>query len=146
MDDYFFLEPLIVQRLIEGLGSLVDGVYTARDLSSLMEGRVETPAVYVLFDREVVPGADGMRAGNAQVVDQYWQVVLAVRVYDSRAGGREEAGPLLAMINRWLMGWLPHPRCQPLRKVSAPGAHYDDSGLNLYSLTFVCRMVMTGQE
>lgn len=147
MDDYFFLEPALIQRLTERLGDLVDGVYSRRNLAALLEGRVETPAVYVLFDREVVPAGDGSRAGAQQVVEQYWQVVLADRSYgDILAGGRGEAGPVLARINQALQGWQP-PVAQtfPLRKISSPGATYDDSGLNLFSLSYACRLVMTGQ-
>ncbi|MEO5341068.1 MAG: hypothetical protein H7837_11235 [Magnetococcus sp. MYC-9] len=142
MNDLFAAQGLLIDRLSSQLPALrlVKGV---RELATLHERPGTTPAAYVLYDGQDMR----MGAGQAQVVDQRWLVVLVVRSrrelapVPAEGGERQEAGPLLIQLCRALLGWKPDAEHGPLALAQGPNPTFRD-GFGFYTLRFVTRLTI----
>ncbi|MBF0296681.1 MAG: DUF1834 domain-containing protein [Magnetococcales bacterium] len=141
MYDLFAAEPLILERLRQQMTAprLVQGM---RDREAVYTRTAVAPALYLVCDGQETR----MGAGNEQVVDQAWLVVLAVRnarESDTGRAEREEAGPLLGDLARALLGWRPGPDHGPLRMAAAPGPVFGQ-GMAFFAMRFVTRLLLRG--
>lgn len=128
-DDYLALESLIVDRLMKETTMPDRHVLTAPDIEQVEEEQQTTPAYHVIYAGDRAPSAGGTAAASrAQVVEQLWLVVVAVRnVRDVRRGkaARELAGPWVTELINALQGWQPGQDYNELRRdLSAPPAAY----------------------
>lgn len=139
MNDLFAAQPLIIAHLTDQVTGvrLVQGI---RDLSALHERPGTTPAAYVMYDGQELR----MGAGQAQVVDQKWLIMVVTRhVRDTiqPSGERQEAGPLLIHVCRALLGWRPGSEYGAFSLVNAPNPSFRD-GFGYYSLRFITRLTI----
>jgi len=128
--DYLALEDLIVARLQAETAMPDRQVLTAPDIEEVEEQQQTTPAYHVIYagDR-AAGGARGVAANaRAQVVEQLWLVVVAVKnVRKVRRGkaAREDAGPWVTEAIAALQGWKPASGYSHVqRDLSAPPAAY----------------------
>ncbi|MBF0401474.1 MAG: hypothetical protein HQL90_11975 [Magnetococcales bacterium] len=139
MNDLFAAQRLIINQLTAQVPG-VRQVQGIRELAALHERPGTTPAAYVMYDGQELR----MGAGQAQVVDQKWLVVLVTRhVRDNthHNNERQEAGPLLVHVCRTLLGWQPGPDYGALSLIPAPNPSFRD-GFGFYSLRFSTRITL----
>jgi hypothetical protein len=123
IDNFLFLEPLIVARLQEHLPSDVQ-VLTAPALADMAEAGRRLPAVFVVYDGyQVAEDNPGFLT-----VTQTWVTWAAVRNSANLREGapaREDAGSLLHQMRVALSRWKPEG-AKPLRLSAAPNPIYTD--------------------
>jgi hypothetical protein len=142
-DDYLFCGPLIIQRLKEQVPGLVE-VLGAKELASIQDDAPVCPAAYVIYSGDApgtTPAATGGIIRQVQSVSQFWAILLAVQLADSRGLGddvNEVAGPWLAKIMGALRGWVPVPGITtPLaRAATALQPMFGDDGYAYYPVVF----------
>ncbi|AXY41600.1 hypothetical protein [Halomonas sp. JS92-SW72] len=138
--DYLVAGGRIIQRLEDLLEDLEElKVLSAADLAEVAEQAQHTPAVFVLYAGDVVPGGAATDQGDYHVLRQRWLVVLAVRSPRKQMGGqsvRDAAGPILSRTLQALSGWRPGPGFGPLVRVNAPAPAYRRGGYGYFPLQF----------
>jgi len=115
MDDYLFLQPLLMERV----KACVPGLAHIGSAASLAEAQAQSaasPACWIIYLGEDV--TDGARAKHP--VKQHWAVVLTL-AYPQEG----QAGPLLGRLINALTGWTPaasngavEKACSPLKRTS----------------------------
>lgn len=132
LSDYLAASALIVDRLRDTVPGLRH-VGAQTGLTALEQNTLAAPAVFVIYDGDRLGATAGYRA--AQIVQQSWLVVLAVRNVADHASARNEAGELLAQILTALTGWEPSADHGPLVREPAPRPEYSP-GFGVYPLAF----------
>lgn len=145
MDDYLFLEDLLVTRIQEQVAGLaiVEGI---ADLASVDQASIGTPAVFVVYlGDEIAQGAAHQGGSRAiQTVTQNWAVVLCVSYGDSTGdgyGARRIAGPLLGELLKACTGWTPDAGVKPLSRAALQAPVSYDDGVFYYPLVFQANFV-----
>lgn len=127
--DHLMLEPLIVDRLIEGLGNSVRQVATRKQLADVLEAQQVDPAVHVIYAGDRIPtGAnDRGNGGVPQKVSQQWLTVVAVRNAATQSSGqavRADAGPLITQVKQLMAGWQPDDQFTAFKRAQPPAPAY----------------------
>ncbi|MBF0445038.1 MAG: hypothetical protein HQL68_05570 [Magnetococcales bacterium] len=141
MSNYFAAESLILNQL-QSLGNDFKLISTGRSLKELFNHPGPTPALYLIYDGQ----EPFMGAGQEQVIDQQWLLVVVVRCARETTAGafeRLEAGPLINKLFTTLLGWQPHNEFGPLTLKTAPGSVYNN-GYGYYPVCFSTRFTLRG--
>lgn len=121
MNNYFYLEALIKERLINRVTQINPGsIFSAADLEGVKEAAQVTPALHVIFfDDEPGNTAD---LEYMQKVTQLWAVVLVTKNVRNVTGeaARDTAGAVILNLLQALQGWVPDEGFSPLRRRKAP--------------------------
>jgi len=114
MDDYLFLQPLLIERVKACVPGLAH-IGSASSLSEAQDNTAASPTCWIIYLGEDI--TDGARAKHP--VKQHWAAVLTL-AYPKQG----EAGPLLGKLINALTGWIPEnagqkePACSPLERTS----------------------------
>jgi hypothetical protein len=141
--DYLSASNLIIDRIRAAVPGVVS-VLPARDLANVVESTLQSPSVFVVYDGDRLSDTGGR--GQAQVIQQRWLVVLAVRnarQADGGAGLAADAGPLITDLLQALQGWQPSPDFRPLIRVASPKPGYSPA-FAYYPLAFECQIFTLG--
>ncbi|MFT0211829.1 hypothetical protein VQ643_04335 [Pseudomonas sp. F1_0610] len=144
MDDYLFLEDLLIARIQQQVPELtVQGI---ADLADVDQSALSTPSAFVVYLGDWVPQGASHQGGQKtiQTVTQNWAVVLCVSYGDSAGdgyGARRLAGPYLGQLLATLTGWKPAQDVAPLVRAAqqAPTDYID--GYFYYPLVFQANFV-----
>ncbi len=135
LEDWFSAGNLIATRLEEQIPELgpVREIAALGDIGGLT---LNPPSAFVCWAGDSF--ADTSGKGEAQIVQQKWHVVLAVRSAFEAAHGKgviSLAGPLVSRILQSLSGWNPSPQHRPLHRVESIESG-SAAGFAYYPLTF----------
>jgi hypothetical protein len=141
MSNYFAAESLIINQL-QSLEADFKLISTGRSLKELFNHPSPTPALYLLYDGH----KPLMGAGQEQVIDQQWMLVVVVRCARQTTAGayeRLEAGPLINKLFTTLIGWQPNSEFGPLTLKTAPSPVYNN-GYGYYPMCFSTQLTLRG--
>jgi len=138
--DYLFLEPLLIDRVINEVSGLVQ-VSGLPNLQALEDMQQPSPAVYVIYLGDAIRANAGAQGGakKIQQVEQHWAFVLALSVADGTGDGdaaRRMAGPLLGSMINVLTGWRPDDQVAPLARTSRQALAQYHNGFYYYPMIF----------
>jgi len=110
MDDYLFLQPLLIERVKSQVPGLAH-IGSASSLAEAQDNTAASPSVWIIYLGEDI--TDGARAKHP--VKQHWAALLTLAY--PKAG---QAGPLLGQLINALTGWTPAATGQPAEKACSP--------------------------
>lgn len=119
--DYFFLGPLLQQRLQAVLPGIP--VEVCEHPSQVLQADKREQVLMVMWagDR-VIDNEDGRSSGGrSQALEQRWLVMLARNDVSKQASTRiAAAGPTLSKVHKALSGWTPEGAARPMKRMNAP--------------------------
>ena len=143
LQDYFAAESPIVEQLKASVTQVSGRVYTFSDVNNIEESQKNfESALHVLHggDKLGRSGSDG----RAQVFDQVWIVVVAVRNARDQTSGallRDVAGPIICEVLRALQGFKPSDYHGELHRFETIEPVYK-AGFAFFPLAFTTRMTI----
>ena len=146
VDDYFYLEPLIISRLQSALPDLP--ILSSKDLSTLQDRTQPNVAIHVMYAGDNIQDDAALRHSSLtgtnyhqQKVLQYWMIVLAIRnVRDGNTSTgtplQLDAGQLLIAVIKALGGWKPDDALDYLTRSKGNNSPTYHNGFAYYPLRF----------
>lgn len=146
-DNFLWLEPLLIQRLTDQLGSLMPKVKVLRaaDLEGVMEEKQVTPAVHLVYRGYRV--AQNNHGNDTARIEQIWLAIVATRNMKAMRTGeaaRADAGVIAQRVLKALMGYSAPGTSKPLRLAEAPEAGFN-AGFQYLPLGFVAELAVTNK-
>lgn len=134
---FFDAQELVIQRLQATVPSL-GFVGGSRNMKEVFARQVPFPAALVLFNKYKPLKKQTAAFGAFQAIEQVIEVVIVddnQDDYESGAGARIEAGPIVLQVMQALMGWIPSPAHTNLHLEQGAQAAYV-GGLAYFPLAF----------
>ena len=143
--DYLAAEGLIKERLQDQVDQVPDqNVLSATDLDGVKEKQQATPALHVIYagDKVQTGRSGSSRKGKSQIIDQYWQVTVAVRNVSDKSGehAREDASPIILALLDALQGHKLGQTYSELQRLNSPYKPTCRNGFAYFSFLFSTRM------
>ena len=136
VDDYFSVEPLIVDRLNGRVADVT--IRSSWGMPKIQETPDLPPAVLVLLEADL-PGEINLFGDNstAQKVEQTWTCIVVVN------DAKNNAGPLISQVIQAMNGWQPAGTTfSPFKRVkSALTPEYSPNGVYYFPLAFATQFV-----
>jgi len=110
MDDYLFLQPLLIERVKACVPGLAH-IGSAANLAEAQDNTAASPSVWIIYLGEDI--SDAARAKHP--VKQHWAALLTL-AYPKQG----QAGPLLGQLINALTGWIPAAAGQPPETACSP--------------------------
>jgi len=145
IEDWLSAGGAIVARLVAEVAELRQ-VTTLASLSEIEAVTIQSPSAFVVWHEDAI--GDATAQGAAQIVSQRWLVVVAVRSArdaGTGAGVLAEAGPIVTMALKALMGWQPSAAHRPLARVAAPRPGFSGA-FGYFPLAFETRIAFDARE
>ncbi|MFG7161935.1 hypothetical protein ACGYU5_15165 [Burkholderia pseudomallei] len=123
---FFDIEALVIQQLQANVPSL-GFVGSARNMKEVFARQVPFPAALVLFNKHRPLKKQTAAFGAFQAIEQVIEVVIVDDNqvdYESGAGARIEAGPIVLQVLQTLLGWIPSPAHTNLQMEQGAQAAY----------------------
>ena len=144
---FIAVEAAIAERLTLKLTSLEPkpSVHRAYDLANAQTRSHRDVSVYVAYNGITEVGDPGHNVASIAWTDHeflIWVVAKSGREFQSGAGTREKADPVIDRVLESLLGWVVDGH--PLRIAQSPGPVYDPDGFGYFPLVFVQRRHVRG--
>lgn len=136
MSGMLAIEPLLVERIRQGVDAPGLKILTAADMSGFKENTQPVPAVHVVYDGVSVREDKGLVE-----ITERWITIVAVRNLRSTRSGedaRQDAGPILDAVFAALLGWQAGG-VKPLLPASPPRAGFN-AGYAYFPLAWDARL------
>lgn len=146
IDDYFAVEPLIVEHLREQIPELAK-INTPFNIDDMIDNSNDDKTVSVIYYGDRV----GSVSGSGKAVSQYqqWLVVLTVRDQAAQSGEtnsiRAYANPLILQLLNAMQGFNPkHKAYRQFSRADCPVTAGSDSGFAYFPFLFEIQMFIKG--
>jgi hypothetical protein len=144
IDNHFFLEPIIIQRLREQIPELRLVTGTG-DMDRVFDSSAPIPAAFVVFSGDSPLQGPRANIRGSQLIQQHWTVVIVARGA-SNAGdqnARDTAGPLIARVHGALLGLEPDLGVKALYLAQSQGRPEYARGRGYFPVRFATEFTVT---
>lgn len=147
IDNYFAIEPLIVQNIRQNVDNLLD-IDTPFDIDTMLDFSNVTPSVSVIYYGDKM----GESSTNGKMTSQYQQWLIVLKVRDSGSQGRDTnslrayANPFILQLLNCMQGFDPKtldPNLTAYRKfkrADSPVGVGSDVGFGYFPFLFEIQM------
>lgn len=140
MANYLEVEGLLKTRLEANVAGAT--IYTAPDITSIVESNDRLPGVYIVYAGDQVTTAQRY-AKVREAIDQRWIIATKVRNVSSSQSGasaREAAGTVLDAIFITMRNYAPSASYEQFRRISDLTPLYDGTGTYVFQSQYLLRI------